>query len=116
MNTWNAHLQDWALLAGKMAWQQAAIEPDGAWAEACCTTFADASNRCVSHYVGELEVAGCKLELADAVGVDAHAQKGHAPWQPALWWVSMQTAIQHGQHEQNWVQLLQYLSSSVSAA
>ncbi len=49
-----------------------------AWAEACCTTFADASNKCVSHFVGELEVAGCKLELADAAGVDAHAQQGHA--------------------------------------
>ena len=55
------------------------MEPYAAWAEACCTTFADASNRCGSRCVGEMEVAGCKLELADAVGVDAHAQKGHAP-------------------------------------
>ena len=40
-----------------------------------------------NHGVGELEVAGCKLELADAAGVDAHAhaQQGHAPRQPALW-------------------------------
>ncbi len=49
-----------------------------AWAEACCTTFADASNNCVSHFVGELEVAGCKQELADAAGDDAHVQQGHA--------------------------------------
>ncbi len=39
----------------KMARQQAAIEPDGAWAEACCTAFADASDG--SHYVGEMQVA-----------------------------------------------------------
>ena len=45
-----------------------------AWAQACCKTFADASRRCVSHCVGGLEVAGCKLELTDAAGVDAHAQ------------------------------------------
>jgi len=25
----------------------------------------DAAIRCVSHYVGEMEVAGCKLERAD---------------------------------------------------
>ena len=58
-----------------------------AWAEACCTTLADASNKRENHGVGELEVAGCKLELADAAGVDAHAhaQQGHAPRQPALW-------------------------------
>ncbi len=41
--------------------------------------FADASNRCGSRCVGEMEVAGCKLELANAAGVDAHAQQGHAP-------------------------------------
>ena len=49
-----------------------------AWAQACCTTFPDASNKCVSHSAGELEVAGCKLEFTDAAGVDAHAQQGHA--------------------------------------
>ena len=56
-------------------------------AEACCTTLADASNKRENHGVGELEVAGCKLELTDAAGVDAHAhaQQGHAPRQPALW-------------------------------
>ncbi len=64
-----------------------------AWAQACCTTFADASNKCVSHFVGEMEVAGCKQELADAEGVGAHVQQGHAPWQPALWWVSMQFSM-----------------------
>jgi len=37
-------------------------------------SFADAAVRCVSHDVGETKVAGCKLELADALAVDAHAQ------------------------------------------
>ncbi|KAL0025376.1 hypothetical protein WJX79_002212 [Trebouxia sp. C0005] len=45
----------------------------------------DASHRGVSHCVGGLEVAGCKLKLTDAAGVGAVAQQGHASGQPALW-------------------------------
>ncbi len=51
------------------------MEPHAAWAEACCTIFVDASNKGVSIFVGELEVAGCKLELADAAAVDAEKKR-----------------------------------------
>ncbi|DBA80123.1 TPA: hypothetical protein ACH3X2_007605 [Trebouxia sp. C0005] len=61
----------------------------------CCSTAeatgkqgsrtGDASHRGVSHCVGGLEVAGCKLKLTDAAGVGAVAQQGHASGQPALW-------------------------------
>ncbi len=38
--------------------------------------FAYAFDGWASHYVSGLGVAGCKLELADAAGVAAHAQQG----------------------------------------
>jgi len=71
-----AHLKGQALLAGKMAWQQTALEAYAAWAEACCTEFVYAFIGWAGHYVSGLIVASCKLELADAAGLAAHAQQG----------------------------------------
>lgn len=49
-----------------------------AWAEACCTAFYLPLAGLEADDVGELEVVGCKQELADAAHLPSKAK-------PALW-------------------------------